>query len=579
MTTKDELLKLVSNTETPSDVLAELAFDEDLDVRAEVAGNLSTPPEVLSVLAASHDDKVRNFAATNPSTPYRALSRIASNEFAGNFPRDFGALGHLKTNPMWTHQEILPEWETDGEAEQWDEYIYAANDDTHPNLLNYIYENIVAEPTLVLLALNRNSPQSLLEKIATNLFEGKFSHLHFFEEAIEHVPEALASNPNSTSKILDQLYEYFKETEYNGCLGYEIAQNLNSSEATLLEIYEIAMSGAASEVEMLAGIASNPNTPAHLLEKLSADRRVLGPTGTQSRGAGRDLDHKHGFIYFFNSPQRVLSISAPLIIEAVAGNKKTPLNILETLSNDEMDTVRQIAKKSIKGRSSGQARQNERKYQNQSQSKKQEDSLNGNTGQEVFERLEEIYQKRVIALDNRTPAKTLLELAKENEDVDYSSESDLWQFDTSLAICVASNVGAPNEVLKELLSQNKLRQTIARNPNCSLELLQELTKDADLAVRRNVARNPCASLEILEQLANDVEEDVRSAVASNPNTLSALLKILANDESDSVRTCAYYNIGASDEVRALAVLNGIEEKSDDFAETIKFLRSKTRLKA
>ena len=88
--------------------LYELFIDEDLDVRAEVAGNLSTPPEVLSVLAASHDDKVRNFAATNPSTPYRALSRIASNEFAGNWARDFGALGHLKTNPMWTHQEILP---------------------------------------------------------------------------------------------------------------------------------------------------------------------------------------------------------------------------------------------------------------------------------------------------------------------------------------------------------------------------------------------------------------------------------------------------------------------------------------
>jgi HEAT repeat protein len=179
-------------------------------------------------------------------------------------------------------------------------------------------------------------------------------------------------------------------------------------------------------------------------------------------------------------------------------------------------------------------------------------------------------------LDYRTPAKTLLELAKENEDVDYSSESDLWQFDTSLAICVASNVGAPDEVLRELLTQDKLRQTIARNPNCTLEILQELTKDADLAVRRNVARNPCASLEILEQLANDVEEDVRSAVASNPKSLPAVLKILANDESERVRTCAYYNIGASDEVRALAVLNGIEEKSDDFAEIIKFLRNKTR---
>jgi cobalamin biosynthesis protein CbiD len=52
-------------------------------------------------------------------------------------------------------------------------------------------------------------------------------------------------------------------------------------------------------------------------------------------------------------------------------------------------------------------------------------------------------------------------------------------------------------------------------------------------------------------------------VAENPSTPVATLELLARDSSASVRKAAYNNPNATDEIRAQAVLLGVEEDEDD----------------
>jgi hypothetical protein len=81
-------------------------------------------------------------------------------------------------------------------------------------------------------------------------------------------------------------------------------------------------------------------------------------------------------------------------------------------------------------------------------------------------------------------------------------------------------------------------------------------------MRRGVAENPSTPVAVLKKLAEDTNEDVRMNVAENPSTPVALLQKLARDNRSSVRGRVYNNPNATDEIRAQAVLLGIDEDDD-----------------
>ena len=60
-----ENIDIAENPNTPPEVLAELARDEDEDVRCYVAENLNTPSKVLAELARDWDERVREAATNN----------------------------------------------------------------------------------------------------------------------------------------------------------------------------------------------------------------------------------------------------------------------------------------------------------------------------------------------------------------------------------------------------------------------------------------------------------------------------------------------------------------------------------
>ena len=68
---------------------------------------------------------------------------------------------------------------------------------------------------------------------------------------------------------------------------------------------------------------------------------------------------------------------------------------------------------------------------------------------------------------------------------------------------------------------------------------------------------------VLEQLATDKNEDVRRRVAGNVNTPVGVLEQLATDEDQGVRTAVWSNPHASEEMRVMAALLGVDPDDDD----------------
>jgi hypothetical protein len=59
---------------------------------------------------------------------------------------------------------------------------------------------------------------------------------------------------------------------------------------------------------------------------------------------------------------------------------------------------------------------------------------------------------------------------------------------------------------------------LARDPNTSTEILEQLATDWYYSVRCTVARNPNTSPKVLEILATDEDYWIRYRVSINPNT-------------------------------------------------------------
>lgn len=71
---------VAENSNTPAGVLAQLANDEDAFVKRHVGSNPSTPAEVLAQLANDADKYVRRCVAGNPSTSVAVIAQLANEK-------------------------------------------------------------------------------------------------------------------------------------------------------------------------------------------------------------------------------------------------------------------------------------------------------------------------------------------------------------------------------------------------------------------------------------------------------------------------------------------------------------------
>lgn len=120
-----------------------------------------------------------------------------------------------------------------------------------------------------------------------------------------------------------------------------------------------------------------------------------------------------------------------------------------------------------------------------------------------------------------------------------------------LSFKIQATIGARTDIPVELLCQwaqdkgrrcSGLRKGIAKNPNCPIFLLEELTRDPRENVRCAAAENPHLPIQSMVELMQDHESEgtervifnVKAGLASNPNLPRELLMQLLNDSSHSV---------------------------------------------
>ena len=136
----------------------------------------------------------------------------------------------------------------------------------------------------------------------------------------------------------------------------------------------------------------------------------------------------------------------------------------------------------------------------------------------------------LAAKDPNTPVDVLLRIASNK------SPDSKWARKE-----VARNPNASLEVLEELSGDETEHQNemlgyyIAKHPNTTPELLQQLASSESIVTRNAVAQIPLTPVAALKQLANDSNEDVRVGLASNPSATGDILRRLATDQVKYVR--------------------------------------------
>jgi Ni,Fe-hydrogenase III small subunit len=209
-------------------------------------------------------------------------------------------------------------------------------------------------------------------------------------------------------------------------------------------------------------VASNPSTPASVLETLAAGMQ-------RSRVAA--------------NPSLPLSLletcakdSASGVREKVACNRSAPASLLEVLANDSEQSVRE------------------------------EVASNPSAPVQVLEAFSKDLSKPVrerVAGNPSTPMSLLESLAKDAE--------------SAVRKAVAGNPSTPVSVLEVLAEDSSygVQKAVAGNPTAPTTILEKLASDPDEQHHLELARNPSTPVSVLEALAKNWERGVRTEAALN----------------------------------------------------------------
>lgn len=206
---------------------------------------------------------------------------------------------------------------------------------------------LAADPTSTL----QPDPRVRMEAIANkNLKDPLFLKETFKKEKNPDVREIYLENPNTPTKIIDIVFNQFKDDEsqsYHQKVE-NLARNPNSSSNILIEILFEALNHLFKDADVSIEISGNTNysllKEALRNSKLLSLRKDSVPLGIITAIAKNpNLDTKKHQQLFLSFAQSV----HPEIKLAVAENKKTPPRILEKLQNIPDIVVADAAKKTL----------------------------------------------------------------------------------------------------------------------------------------------------------------------------------------------------------------------------------------
>jgi hypothetical protein len=503
---------IANNKQTPKDILAFLAMNEDLDIRKSVAGNLNTPKETLSNLIETETDpEFFELIVNNPNTPIATLKKLSEND-----NEKISELAIKKINL----------------AKQ----IFNASKDEKKDIIQnsltpiIVLEKLALDPSYSVratVAINKNTPKKILEILAAD------SNIN--------VVSSVMGNENLTKDIL----KIIAQSNNNPDILYQVVNHKQITPEILMIILakkDIDNANMYSLINLFYSIAGNKKTPPEALHSLAksdsatvraavannintAEKTLLmfsnDPNLEVRKNAISDRNQSANILKIFSkdkdksireiianhenvTPEILNTLAKDTEIEilaSVAGNEKTPLESLIILSNKKEDSIlSQLAK-------------------NPKITIKILEKILNNLSDELFAF---VLNRHVSKLLENSPRNSIkISKDKLNKFLKFVQKNMMSETDVKIF-----------KILKGLISPQNLdpntKIEMAENPNTSSEDLIDLSSDSDVSIRKLVASNENIPLIALINLAKDSNRDILKALVDNPRTPEKLANNLVN---------------------------------------------------
>lgn len=452
----------------------------EFDTADDITDFLSTSISITGDPYGKDKEGVMSFSITYSGEDNEEIFTSLVSQFNLGEYFDYGYIGEDTTQKKGLSVKVILDSETPSEVAKW------------------ICENI------------KTPPETLREM--TNYQNGYYS-------------DEIAKNTNTP---VDVLYKLSKDEKWR--TKYNVLYNPNTPMKTILEMMrdksmrsDIAISDRVSKDILIElskdehwgvreSVATNPNTPIEVLNELSKDNEMVHPYGDKERE--KEPKVKLGVLNNKNiTPDILESLSKDKHVKVrikVAENPKTPIEVLNELSKDS------VLVNDYKNRSHYVV--------------KEAVAKNPITTTEILEKLSE--DKCAYIIENvvkhpNTSKDALSKLSK--VDKEYFENGIVWDASiiTYIKGSIARHLNTPADVLVEF-SKDKgeyhVRSISIENPNIPPEVLVELSKDDSDSIRESVARNINTPIEIIETLTTDKDRTVKREAKKTLKEMKRVLR-------------------------------------------------------
>ncbi|MBD2166961.1 hypothetical protein H6G04_21455 [Calothrix membranacea FACHB-236] len=530
---------IASDWNTDAQQLAMLAQSRWAWIRQTVAQNPNTPPDVLVKLASDSSTKIHLDVARNPSSPVAALTLLV-NHF--NHAVREAVAKHCNSSEELLLQ-LLPNFSNEiAQRTNLPAIVIEKLVDTRQGLIYALDEqvNITGE----ILAKLINIQQGWEKRIAKNP-KCLVSTLELLANHADNLVRLeVARNPNTPDSLREEILTDLAALEEIS-IRAEVAA-YEKTPAVLLELLgESELYFAKKDCSVTIALLSNSATPVYLRERLKQNflnppgrkwhdedwecrmALVLNPAVTEA-----ERNHYLQEMFQYNGEKNTL--------EQLAKNPKTPPHLLEKLAQSSNPIIRRYV------------------------------AINLSTPVEILIRLTEDEEQQVRDYALQNPHVPILEAhrqiqlgiyqlflaetkAEETKNAHklmarrtgspYALAQVVEKGDRNSKLTAARSNKTPIQVLQQLAkdADEAVRQAVSQNANLPLHNLLELARDPSMNVRSNLAYKPSHSktptpIQLLEILAQDESERIRARIAEHPDTPVEILVRLANDSSREVKT-------------------------------------------
>ncbi|WP_144864546.1 HEAT repeat domain-containing protein, partial [Hyella patelloides] len=402
-----------------------------------------------------------------------------------------------------------------------------------------------------IVASNVAAPPELLKKLYLN---------HRYDREFK---KALVNNPNTPTKVLFQLGEYFpQDLLFNPTFNLLYLENPNFvRELPVRTLFSLVLQHDTPRF-ILEYAAKHENK--EIAESSQLHVNLSGEINSQWHETAHKILKKHFNRYTHTEKdERFLGNLYEFILPhifhyreykiCVAYNQQSPNNILEKLALDNDKEVRLLVAKN----KNSSTKILELLATDKDNLIRQTIAENSYTPAHILSQLaidENNLVRQTIAENPHTPAHILSQFANQKKYLYYVAKNPSTSLNTleqiatdkNYLVCrgLLKNPNIPTYLISKFANQERYSfdESIAKNPNTSLVILEQLATDKDSLIRQSVAENLKTPVTILEQFATDRNYRVRASVAKNPNISIKMLERLAIDKEYLVRQSVAENI-------------------------------------